>query len=253
VRLPWGGEINKLLRTIPEMEKVMEELRKLTEYWKSQTAEGLGLVGLMLSSRKNLCLHPEVRGERDGKVVDSRCHALTAPHVRERHNTQPEVPVCSLYEGFDAGGRDLVVPPGVYNLEDLRGYCGARGWCPYFFTRWAIGKAQVVVYSYHYLLDPKIAEVVSKDMARNSVIVFDEAHNIDNTCIDSMSVKINRRLVDRCLESVTVLETEMARLKDENSAQLQGEYQALVAGLRLAQERREADQVTFRRDPCGQP
>ena len=25
-------------------------------------------VGLMLSSRKNLCLHPEVKGERDGKV-----------------------------------------------------------------------------------------------------------------------------------------------------------------------------------------
>ncbi len=45
---------------------------------------------------------------------------------------------------------------------------------------------------------------MSKDLPRNSVVVFDEAHNIDNTCIDSMSVKINRRLIDRCQGSIQV-------------------------------------------------
>ena len=79
--------------------------------------------------------------------MDSRCHALTAPHVRESHQTDSQVPICSLYETFDAGGRDLLVPPGVYNLEDLRQYCGSKGWCPYFFTRWAIGQAQVILFS----------------------------------------------------------------------------------------------------------
>lgn len=38
--------------------------------------------------------------------------------------------------------------------------------------------ANIVVYSYHYLLDPKIADVVSKELAKKSVVVFDEAHNI---------------------------------------------------------------------------
>jgi DNA excision repair protein ERCC-2 len=45
---------------------------------------------------------------------------------------------------------------------------------------------------------------VSKELARNSVVVFDEAHNIDNICIDSMSVKITRKLVERCQTSVEV-------------------------------------------------
>lgn len=36
----------------------------------------------------------------------------------------------------------------------------------------------MVVYSYHYLLDPKIADLVSKELARKAVVVFDEAHNI---------------------------------------------------------------------------
>ena len=40
--------------------------------------------------------------------------------------------------------------------------------------------ANIVVYSYHYLLDPKIADIVSKELSKSSVVVFDEAHNIGN-------------------------------------------------------------------------
>lgn len=36
----------------------------------------------------------------------------------------------------------------------------------------------MVVYSYQYLIDPKIADIVSKDLKANSIVVFDEAHNI---------------------------------------------------------------------------
>jgi len=239
-------QLSKLVycsRTIPEIEKVLEELRKLLIYYETHSQEKINCVGLALSSRKNLCIHPEVSGERDGKVVDAKCHTLTAPHVRERHSDDSSVPVCSLYEQFDANGRNTMLPNGVYNLDELKSYCSEKGWCPYFFARWAIHQATIVVYSYHYLLDPKIAEVVSKEMPRNSVIVFDEAHNIDNTCIDSMSVKITRKLIDRCHTSVQHLESELDRLRDENSSKLEGEYQALVEGLREAQARRETEQI----------
>jgi len=239
-------ELTKLIycsRTIPELEKVLEELRKLLDYYKNEVKEEVNFVGLALSSRKNLCINPEVSGERDGKVVDAKCHALTAPHVREKHSDDSNVPVCSFYEQFDANGKDSVLPNGVYNLDDMKTYCSEKGWCPYFFARWAIQKANIVIYSYHYLLDPKIADIVSKDMPRNAVVVFDEAHNIDNICIDSMSVRITRKLIDRCMTSVQTLESELNRLRDENSTKLDGEYQALVEGLRNAQERRETEQT----------
>lgn len=67
-----------------------------------------------------------------------------------------------------------------------------------------------MVYSYHYLLDPKIADVVSKELAREAVVVFDEAHNIDNVCIDSMSVKINRRIIEKSTANITLLEKTIA-------------------------------------------
>ena len=53
----------------------------------------------------------------------------------------------------------LLLLTGVYNLDDLKSYCQTKSWCPYFFSRWAIQSANIVVYSYHYLLDPKIAQV----------------------------------------------------------------------------------------------
>ena len=239
------SDVTKLIycsRTIPEIEKVLEELKKLLKYYEDHVEDGqdLKFVGLALSSRKNLCIHPDIKREREGKIVDGRCHSLVAPHVRERHAQGADnVAICDFYEAFDARGREMSIPTGAYNIDDLKSLGGRQGFCPYFLARWAIGQAQIVVYSYHYLLDPKIADVVSKELARNSVVVFDEAHNIDNTCIDSMSVKINRKLLDKCQNSITVLEEEIQRLKDADSGRLRDEYQRLVEGLRQAQERRD--------------
>lgn len=39
----------------------------------------------------------------------------------------------------------------------------------------------VVIYSFHYLLDPKISEQVSKELSKDAIVVFDEAHNIGTT------------------------------------------------------------------------
>ena len=68
------SDVTKLIycsRTIPEIEKVMEELKKLLAYYE-KVGEEIKFVGLCLSSRKNLCLHPEVVKEREGKAVDAK-------------------------------------------------------------------------------------------------------------------------------------------------------------------------------------
>lgn len=36
----------------------------------------------------------------------------------------------------------------------------------------------VIIYSFHYLLDPKVAEQVSAELSKEAIVVFDEAHNI---------------------------------------------------------------------------
>lgn len=173
--------IRKLIycsRTVPEIEKVVAELKHLMEYYEKNSRQPPNFTGLVLSSRKNLCVHPEVSKEREGKSVDGKCFGLTASYVRERHAADDTTPVCQYYEGFDIEGRTAVLPVGIYNLDDLKDFGRERNWCPYFMARQAINQAEIIVYSYHYLLDPKIAEVVSKQLAKEVVVVFDEAHNI---------------------------------------------------------------------------
>ncbi|CAG2175133.1 unnamed protein product, partial [Oppiella nova] len=243
------NDISKLIycsRTVPEIEKVIQELRHLNDYYKKLSTSDRNksnFLGLCLTSRKNLCIHPVVSREKDGKSVDGKCFSLTASHRRVASDSdESQSNECSFYENFEAKGREVLLPNGVYNIDDLKSFGRSKGLCPYFLTRYAITYANVVVYSYYYLLDPKIAEIVSKELSKNSVVVFDEAHNIDNVCIESMSVTINKRLLDRCQTNITSLQETIRSIKEVDERKLKQEYQRLVEGLREANIAREADQ-----------
>lgn len=51
---------------------------------------------------------------------------------------------------------------GVYTLHDLRVLCRKddKHWCPYYLARHMIAFANVVVYNYQYMLDPKARQTV---------------------------------------------------------------------------------------------
>jgi DNA excision repair protein ERCC-2 len=80
----------------------------------------------------------QVSKEREGKIVDSRCHALTASYIRERHNYDDSTPICSFYETFDIEGRELIIPPGIYSIDDMKEFGRDRNWCPYFLARYTV-------------------------------------------------------------------------------------------------------------------
>lgn len=69
--------------------------------------------------------------------------------------------------------------------------------------------ANVVVYSYQYLLDPKVASIISKEMQRESVVVFDEAHNIDNVCIEALSVSVRRQTIEGARRNLSRMNQEI--------------------------------------------
>jgi DNA excision repair protein ERCC-2 len=180
-------------RTVPEIEKTVGELKRLIEFYKKQTNQpDLKFLGLSLSSRKNLCIHPEANKMNATKEVDTKCMSMTASFIREKAKKDKTINLCSFYEQYDLEGRDQLIPWGVYNLDDLKEIGRKRNWCPYFLARYTIQHANVIVYSYHYLLDPKIAEIVSKELPKQSVIVFDEAHNIDNVIIRDFYLKYRK-------------------------------------------------------------
>lgn len=100
----------------------------------------------------------------------------------------------------------------------------------------------VIIYSYHYLLDPKIAERVSRELSKDCIVVFDEAHNIDNVCIESLSIDLTEDSLRKASRGATNLEQKIDEMKSTDAEKLQNEYAKLVEGLREADEAREEDQ-----------
>ncbi|CCE88822.1 Piso0_001608 [Millerozyma farinosa CBS 7064] len=239
-------------RTMSEIEKALIELHNLMKY----RAEQLGYVeefrGLGLTSRKNLCLHPSISKEPKGVVVDEKCRRITNGQLKQQiengkvseedQKRHPETKqLCSYHEELYDMEQHNLIPAGVYSFDALINYCKARGTCPYFTVRRMIPYCNIIIYSYHYLLDPKIAERVSKDISRDSIIIFDEAHNIDNVCIESLSLDLTDDTLQRATRGATKLGDAIDDMKSQDSEKLQNEYEKLVEGLRQSEIEREEE------------
>ena len=187
-QFPQTGKLIYCTRTVQEMQKCMEEIKKVIDYrTKILGSAGGKVLGVCLSSRRNMCVHPKVIAEGDREAVDTACRNMTASWVRNRAKSGDGSALCGFYEAFDRDGTNAEIPNGVYTLDDLKMLGEERGWCPYFMTRRLINHASILVYNYSYMLDPKVANLVSRELEAESIIVFDEAHNIDNVCIESLS------------------------------------------------------------------
>lgn len=239
-------------RTVPEIDKALAELKRLLAYRERQTGERLHYLGIGLSSRRNLCINADVlTGSNTGRTIDNRCHSRTASWVRQRAKQHPgeQVPLCRFYENIEdclggaRGNGSLDIPSGAYTMDDLKEYGRSNGLCPYFIARLMLKQANVIIYSYYYLLDPKVADLVSREFPRNTIVVFDEAHNIDNVCIESLSIDLDKRSLEAASRSLENLSRKLADIRAKDAARLEEEYLRLVEGLQQTNANRAADEI----------
>ena len=94
-----------------------------------------------------------------------------------------------------------------------------------------ISYANVIVYNYQYMLDPKVSSLVSRELERECVVVFDEAHNIDNVCIEALSVNLRQQTLDNATRSIARLKAKIEEAKQTDARRLADEYNRLVRGL----------------------
>ncbi|OOG00698.1 hypothetical protein ASPCADRAFT_158980 [Aspergillus carbonarius ITEM 5010] len=229
-------------RTMSEIEKALAELKALMKFRAEQLGYTEDFRALGLTSRKNLCLHPSVKREKSGAVVDARCRSLTAGFVKEKKERGEDVELCVYHENLDLLEPHNLVPPGVFTLDGLLKYGEEHKQCPYFSARRMMPFCNVIIYSYHYLLDPKIAERVSRELSKDCIVVFDEAHNIDNVCIESLSIDLTEDSLRKATRGANNLERKINEMKSSDAEKLQNEYSKLVEGLREAEQAREEDQ-----------
>jgi DNA excision repair protein ERCC-2 len=102
---PQTGKLIYCTRTVQEMQKCMEEIKKVIDYRVKMVGESGGKVlAICLSSRRNMCIHPRVTSEGDREAVDSMCRNMTASWVRERAKKGGAHELCDKYESYDSDG-----------------------------------------------------------------------------------------------------------------------------------------------------
>uniref|UniRef100_A0A0K0DRH0 Helicase ATP-binding domain-containing protein n=1 Tax=Angiostrongylus cantonensis TaxID=6313 RepID=A0A0K0DRH0_ANGCA len=62
--------------------------------------------------------------------------------------------------------------------------------CPFFRCRQVQETAELVLLPYNYIVDPQLRKLHKIDLA-GSIVIFDEAHNLENICEDVTSVEIS--------------------------------------------------------------
>lgn len=230
-------------RTMSEIEKALIELEQLMQFRATALGHREEFRGLGLTSRKNVCLHPTISKERKGAVVDEKCRRVTNGQLKQRveRGEADAADLCLFHEALEGMDQHDLIPAGVYSFDALTAYCKTKGTCPYFTVRRMIPFCNIIIYLYHYLLDPKIAERVLRELSKDSIVIFDEAHNIDNVCIESLLLDLTDDTLKKASRGATRLDEAVEELKARDLAKLQDEYEKLVEGLRAAEIARDEE------------
>eukprot|EP00803_Ostreobium_quekettii_P006236 evm.model.scf_209.9 EVM.evm.TU.scf_209.9 scf_209:54383-63697(-) len=164
-------------RTHSQLAQVMKELKK-TDY---------RVKSAVLGSRSQQCIHPEV-SKYTGNAINLACRRL----VRQRR--------CSWKMKTEPGGM-VHLPEEIVDIEDLNRFGHKERVCPYYLSRMMAENANIVFVPYQYLIDERKRESLGLSW-EGSIIIFDEAHNLEQVCAGSASFDLTVGQVTSCMEEV---------------------------------------------------
>ena len=184
-----GYKVLYLARTHRQMDRVIEELKAISR--KSQVS------GVELRSRKDLCLHTY--------LLQFTTDAYTAMVVCKNLK---KLGKCEFYENekkkkaeFDELVRFFLQEPS--HPAEILSYSETLELCPYDLTKRIAEKADVIVASYLYMLNPTIRENFMSSIDADYsdlIVVFDEAHNLPDQAISALSDRISIHTVNRAIK-----------------------------------------------------
>lgn len=62
--------------------------------------------------------------------------------------------------------------------------------CPFFATRELTASADLVFMPYSYMVDSSVRKTLDNLSLKGSVVIFDEAHNVESVCSDAASFEL---------------------------------------------------------------
>ena len=196
-------------RTHSQIEQVVAELKACPDSYRwgfpmqgengrVEKGHGMGqIVMAILGSRRHYCVHPRV-SKKDAKDIDEGCQKLmdnkggcsyarmAKPLSQALRQDLRTVNEYGEYEQRRSRSTGRSVP-FLHDIEELKLYARNNGACPYFASRdLASSHAHIVFCPYNYLISPGIRKAMEINL-KDAVVIFDEAHNIEDISRDAAS------------------------------------------------------------------
>jgi len=206
------------VRTGTETDRPIEELKKIVE------KKGVKIFGMSYRGKKDMCLLL-----RDKKIEG-------ATHADANFICNKMKDKCKYYDFEFSQIEPLLKEPRIYS--EIYNFCESKGICPYFAQRALLPFAQVLSLSYNYVFSENLAWAIKKEFPfYDSILVVDEAHNVERACQSLNSDTITLKSIERALEEV-----EKYKLKTE--------ARDLILSLKEEMERYLAKLKKSKRDEC---
>ncbi|XP_050076273.1 regulator of telomere elongation helicase 1 homolog [Anopheles maculipalpis] len=181
-------------RTHSQLSQAMQELKN-TSY--------LGVRSIILGSRDQLCIHGEISKQDSNAIKTMMCRE----EVKARN--------CSFYNRVEwAKDRTEVTVLPVLDIEDLVTVGRKMKACPYYLAKELVEQADVIFMPYNYLLDPKARKSNGLTL-QNTVIILDEAHNVEKLCEEIGSAQLRSSEIAVAIEDTS---TVIKALMDEGGS-----------------------------------
>lgn len=197
IKLEEKVKIVYLSRTHSQLDQFTNEFKK------TQWGQNNLLSFIRLASRSQLCVNSSVN--KDKITINYNCNTIIKKkqgiNVDEEEEKNgdgvDEHKFCSFYENRYEVKNEILGK--ICDIEDLVKIGKRTHGCPYFGTRLGINEADFIVAPYNSVINRNIRKSLELDLSKCHLI-FDEAHNIVQTIIDSYSAEISKSQILSCFE-----------------------------------------------------
>ncbi|XVE52106.1 hypothetical protein DITRI_Ditri02bG0095600 [Diplodiscus trichospermus] len=209
-------------RTHSQLRQVVQELRRSNYRPKM----------VVLGSREQLCIHDEVSLLR-GKAQTNACRFLCRKRQKRYCTHFPRV--------ADYMKNNPHIGDEPLDIEDLVNIGRKFGPCPYYVSRELHKVVDIVFAPYNYLIDRDYRRSLNLEW-HNSILIFDEAHNLENICADAASFDLSSGLLTACIsEAKTCIDQAVGRQEESNDKSRNPDNFAILRALLLKLQNRIAE------------
>ncbi|XP_064888285.1 regulator of telomere elongation helicase 1 isoform X3 [Columba livia] len=177
----------------------------------------------VLGSREQLCIHPEVKRQESNHMQIYMCRMKVMARA------------CHFYNNVEEKSTEKELIESIMDIEDLVKNGNKHRACPYYLSRSLKQQADIIFMPYNYLLDSKSRRAHNLDL-KGTVVILDEAHNVEKLCEESSSFDLTPYDLVSALDAINVVLEEQAKVVQQNEINAEFNMEMASSGLNMELE-----------------